>query len=231
MEIELYTWPAASRPCRFCLCLQDGSVFADFDVDADGRVFAVRVSFDSYGCCTAPADIGRMNARDSETLLAMVERGAIDVAAAAPLLRAYFRDNRDAFWADALATHGLLNESAFREHVFWPAASVIAVGADRAVEFFDPDSGALVKSLSLGDDFFGHLGPPDGDVLYILGWRNVTAVNRTLDIFWRNEDVAIDGIVWRGQDGDRIQLSAEMDPPGGWVDVELDATTGRPTSR
>jgi hypothetical protein len=44
---------------------------------------------------------------------------------------------------------------------------------------------------------------------------------------WVSENVAIDGITWRGQVGDRIQLSAEMDPPGGWVDVELDATTGR----
>jgi hypothetical protein len=64
-------------------------------------------------------------------------------------------------------------------------------------------------------------------VLYILGWRNVIAIDRTLTVRWISENVAIDGIMWRGQDGDRILLSVEMDPPGGWVDVELDATTGR----
>ncbi|MBZ0237753.1 MAG: hypothetical protein K8M05_35895 [Deltaproteobacteria bacterium] len=58
-----------------------------------------------------------MNAQDSEALVAMVERGAID-ATAAPLLRAYFRAVRDAFWSDALAEHGLLTESTSRESLF-----------------------------------------------------------------------------------------------------------------
>jgi hypothetical protein len=107
MDIALYPPMQPTRPCRFCLSLQGGSVFADFDVDPDGRVFAVRVSFDGYGCCTAPADVGRMSVHDSEALLAMVQQDAID-AAAAPLLRAYFQQNRDALWADALAHHGLL---------------------------------------------------------------------------------------------------------------------------
>jgi hypothetical protein len=107
MEIELYRPMLPSRPCRFCLALQGGSVFADFDVDPDGRVFAVRVSFDGYGCCHAPAAVGRISLRDSEALLAMVQRGSID-AAAAPVLRAYFQQHRDAFWPDALARYGLL---------------------------------------------------------------------------------------------------------------------------
>ncbi|MCX5746723.1 MAG: hypothetical protein NT062_29975 [Proteobacteria bacterium] len=82
-------------------------MFADFEVDPDGRVFVVRVSFDGYGCCHAPADVGRMSVRDSEVLLAMVSEGAIH-AAAAPALRAYFQEHRDAFWSDALAHHDLL---------------------------------------------------------------------------------------------------------------------------
>ena len=107
MDIELYPPMLPSRPCRFCLCLQGGSVFADFDVDPDGRVFAVRVSFDGYGCCDAPAEVGRMTVRDSEALLAMVQQGLVH-AAAAQALRAYFQQNRDAFWRDALTHHGLL---------------------------------------------------------------------------------------------------------------------------
>lgn len=106
MEIALYP-PMPTRPCRFCLTLQGGSVFADFDVDPDGLVYAVRVSFDGYGCCTAPPEIGRMNADDSQRLLAMVQRGALEPAAAT-VLRAYFNENRTGLWADALAEHGLL---------------------------------------------------------------------------------------------------------------------------
>jgi hypothetical protein len=107
MDVELYP-PMPSRPCRFCLSLQGGSVFADFDVDADGSVFAVRVSFDGYGCCCAPTSIGRMSAPDSKALLAMVDEGSIEPDLAARALRAYFQRNRDALWTDALADHGLI---------------------------------------------------------------------------------------------------------------------------
>jgi hypothetical protein len=99
--------PMPTRPCRFCLSLQGDSVFADFDVDPDGRVYAVRVSFDGYGSCHAPAGVGRLTAQDSRTLLDMVQRGSID-AEAATILRAYFQANRDAFWPDALADHDLI---------------------------------------------------------------------------------------------------------------------------
>lgn len=106
MEIALFP-PMPTRPCRFCLRLQGGSVFADFGVDPDGRVYATRVSFDGYGCCHAPAEIGRMSERDSEALLEMVQQGSIDPAAAS-VLRTYFDANRGALWDDALAHHGLL---------------------------------------------------------------------------------------------------------------------------
>lgn len=85
MEIALFP-PMPTRPCRFCLRLQGGSVFADFGVDPDGRVYATR---------------------DSEALLEMVQQGSIDPAAAS-VLRTYFDANRGALWDDALAHHGLL---------------------------------------------------------------------------------------------------------------------------
>lgn len=107
--MQIAPWPPMlpTRPCRFCLSLQGDSVFADFDVDPDGRVFAVRVSYDGYGCCRAPADIGRMNAGDSAALLAMLELDAF-TDEAAPALRRYFQENRDVLWPDALAHHDLL---------------------------------------------------------------------------------------------------------------------------
>lgn len=107
LDVALYPPMLPSRPCRFCLCLQDSSVFADFDVDPDGRVYVVRISFDGYGCCHAPADVGRMSDRDSAALLAMVDHDAL-TADAEPILRSYFQRNRDALWSDALAEHELL---------------------------------------------------------------------------------------------------------------------------
>jgi hypothetical protein len=48
MQIALYP-PMPTRPCRFCLSLQGDSVFADFEVDPDGRVFAVREKTNHLG--------------------------------------------------------------------------------------------------------------------------------------------------------------------------------------
>ena len=119
----------------------------------------------------------------------------------------------------------------FREEILWPAAGVVVIAGGPAVHFLSPESGAILKTLSLDDDLLGHCGPTDDDVLYILGWRHVIALDKTLAVRWASRDVAIDGLTWTGRDGDRIQLSAEMDPPGGWVDVELDSLTGREVSR
>lgn len=119
----------------------------------------------------------------------------------------------------------------FREEIVWPPAAVIAIGGGDAVHFVRSETGAIMKTLALENDFFGHFGDPNCSVLFILGWRNVVAVDRGLNIRWTSRDVAVDGIIWRGTQGDRILLSAEMDPPGGWVNVELDANTGREVAR
>lgn len=114
----------------------------------------------------------------------------------------------------------------FREELVWPAASVVAIAGGPSVHFVAAASGAIVKTLSLAGDLFGHFGPVD-DVLYILGWRNVVAVDSTLEVRWVSHDLAIDGIVWKSSNDERIELAAEIDPPGGWVDVDLDVATGK----
>lgn len=100
VQIEVYRDMPSSRPSALCLALQGGSVFADFDRDGDGLLYLVRISFDGYGCCTAPAEIGRLSELDSQAVL--------DPQVAEPILRAYFQRHRDVLWADALEEHGLL---------------------------------------------------------------------------------------------------------------------------
>jgi hypothetical protein len=107
MEIELWE-PMPSRPCRICLSLQGGSVFADFDVDRDERLYLVRISLDGYGCCRAPADVGRMRPEDSSLLLDMTARRAVEPGAVEPILRGYFTENEERLWGDALREHGLV---------------------------------------------------------------------------------------------------------------------------
>ncbi len=108
MQVELHECGVSTRPCRFSLCIEGGSVYADFDVDPTGTVFAVRVSFDGYGCCTCPPEVPRMDAGDAERLLEMVERGTVDQRAALAILRTYFREVQAHVWVDALRDHDLL---------------------------------------------------------------------------------------------------------------------------
>ncbi len=69
--------PMPSRPCRVCLSLEEGSVFADFDVNPkSGCLYLARISFDGHGCCEAPADVTRMSVEESRLLIEMAEAGA-----------------------------------------------------------------------------------------------------------------------------------------------------------
>ena len=95
-----------TRPCRFCIALQEDGVFADFDVDEEGRAFLVRISFDGYGCCDG--DFKKMSLEDSRTLIAEVERGSFEDPKVEMVLRSYFQENAGAIWEDALTTHELL---------------------------------------------------------------------------------------------------------------------------
>ena len=95
-----------TRPCRFCIALQDDSVFADFDIDAEGRAFLVRISFDGYGCCGG--DFKKMPPGDSRTLIAAAERGSFEDPKIEMVLRSYFQKNAGVIWEDALTTHELL---------------------------------------------------------------------------------------------------------------------------
>lgn len=97
-----------ARPCSFCLCLQGGSVFADFDADGAGIVWLRRISFDGYGCCDAGSSVTRMSAADSRLLLQAVCESDFSSARIEEALRSYFRENRKVIWCDALAAHDLL---------------------------------------------------------------------------------------------------------------------------
>jgi hypothetical protein len=138
-------------------------------------------------------------------------------------------EGEHALWTLELPEHTRGNP--FRDARCWTAASVVAVGAGQRVDFHAIATGAKVASIALGagegGDGFGQLAFGVDDTLYVLGWRDVTAVAPSLAVRWVARDVAVDGIVWRDQQGPHLLLSAEMDPPGGWVDVILDVATGR----
>jgi hypothetical protein len=109
MKIDVYS---PFRPCAFCLRLQGGCVFADFDLDGSGRAILVRISYDGYGCCQADlrAESRCLSQHDTGILLAAMASGQLQTAAVAEILRTYFSRNQDALWPDALAAHGLIDD-------------------------------------------------------------------------------------------------------------------------
>lgn len=108
LEISKYVWTTGTRPCSFCLCLQGGSVFADFNIDSDGRVYVVRISFDSYGCCRTDGNVTRLPLDESHTLVQLVETDDVNCDEIREILYRYFARNRDVIWQDALEDHELL---------------------------------------------------------------------------------------------------------------------------
>ena len=109
MSIRAEIFPTMpTRPCSFCLSLQGGSVFADFDTDDAAIVFLRRISFDGFGCCQVGESIKKMSSRDSRLLLDAIARRELGGVQVENTLRSYFRENQDVIWRDALAEHDLL---------------------------------------------------------------------------------------------------------------------------
>jgi|688.fasta_scaffold10009_2 hypothetical protein len=97
-----------TRPCSFCLSLQGGSVFADFDTDDANIVSLRRISYDGYGCCEPKEHLTKMNSVDSRLLLDAIARGELRNMQVEEILRRYFRENTNVIWSDALKEHDLL---------------------------------------------------------------------------------------------------------------------------
>jgi hypothetical protein len=109
MSIAIETYPMMpTRPCSFCLCLQGGSVFADFNTDDSGIVSLRRISFDGFGCCEPKESTTKMNAEASRSLLNSIASGDFEALQVEDILRKYFRENADVIWSDALTEHELL---------------------------------------------------------------------------------------------------------------------------
>ena len=108
MEISKHVWTTSSRPCRFCLCLQGGSVFADFNIDSNGRVYLVRVLFDGYGCCAPAGKVEPMSLDESRTLVKLVNADDVNRDEIREILYRYFDQIQSVIWRDALVEHELL---------------------------------------------------------------------------------------------------------------------------
>ncbi|WP_394165166.1 hypothetical protein [Neptunomonas phycophila] len=107
MDIRKFK-PMPTRPCKYCVALQDDSVFADFEINDTGCLYLVRISFDGFGCCEPEATIGKIDEKSSKYLVAATESNNLRVPEAREILSNYFRANKDSLWKDALLEHKLI---------------------------------------------------------------------------------------------------------------------------
>lgn len=76
--------------------------------------------------------------------------------------------------------------------------------------------------------YFGYFAlDPERVHLYVLGGTNTQKFDLGLNQLWTSEPIAVDGITSPEFSGPYLYVSAELDPPGGWVPVTLDVMTGR----
>ncbi len=76
------------------------------------------------------------------------------------------------------------------------------------------------------DGYFGDF-VKNLDSLYILGCENIIAIDIDSNIIWKSDYIAVDGIECVGIDGQIMNISCEMDPPGGWEYNKIDLLTGK----
>lgn len=102
--------PMPTRPCKFCLALQDDAVFADFDINPNNCLYLVRISFDGYGCCNVQFTAGRglLSYDASCHLIKSIESGQLNTPEVADILKTYFQENKSFLWEDALYDHALI---------------------------------------------------------------------------------------------------------------------------
>lgn len=128
---------------------------------------------------------------------------------------------------------GQYSSMPFREQCVWEAAGVVVLGGGNVVYILDAANGQLRRTIPVSS-YFGHLelvrsSTPLGgeeELLFVLGCSDVHAIDATLETRWVARNIAIDGLVFVELRGTTIIVSAEMDPPGGWIDVALDLATG-----
>lgn len=136
----------------------------------------------------------------------------------------------------ALVSWGDDDRQSFRAEAVWESAGLAAIGGGRTVYFADLATGVLRLHLPL-EDFFGGLAVDEGDdgarpnSLYVCGYADLLAIEPSLDVRWRLRALAVDGILLHEAVGRELHVDIELDPPGGWFEVTLDAVTGKELSR
>ena len=110
----------------------------------------------------------------------------------------------------------------FNKWVFWHGFFCLGTGD----EIIAVDLKTLENRRYSVDMYFGYFRE-HGEMLLAASAAGVLAFDTKMDLLWRNESLAVDGVTFGGVSENVLEISCEMAPPGGWVDKRLDILTGR----
>lgn len=102
---------------------------------------------------------------------------------------------------------------------------ILAVGHEQHFYLYNLQTNTNILRLKV-DGYFGHLYHHNG-LLYIADACGIHCMDKAGKLFWANDNLAIDGVTIHKFEQDKIYVSGEWDPPGGWRNAILDLATGK----
>lgn len=99
----------------------------------------------------------------------------------------------------------------------------VAIGVQDMFYLFDITKQSCM-TLKL-DGYFGHLYIEGGE-LFVCSATDIICIGSDGATRWTSDKIAVDGVIINSFDGNILRVSAEMDPPGGWVDVLVSRRDG-----
>jgi hypothetical protein len=106
--------------------------------------------------------------------------------------------------------------------------NLLAVGYEQHFYLFDLIANENILRLEM-NGYFGYFYY-DKEFFYIADACGLYCINKNGRILWRNDGLAIDGVIVHEFRDNKILGSGEFDPPGGWVDFSIDNATGNKTT-
>jgi hypothetical protein len=98
-----------SRKADFYLGCLDSSVFLDFNLTTDKRVYLCRISFDGYGCCEIEKNAICLSEESSKEFIAVIDRYILNQEKITKKVLELVRLNQDNIWNDALREYNLID--------------------------------------------------------------------------------------------------------------------------
>lgn len=97
-----------SRKADYYLCCLDNSVFIDFNLSGENKIFLVRISFDGYGCCDLNGVKNHLSEEDSKKFIAEIEKKNLNQEIITELVLKAIQVNKEYIWTDALEKYDLI---------------------------------------------------------------------------------------------------------------------------